>query len=370
MKHPPALGYLADELGLLEREGLLRTPPDDADGLPGSFCSNDYLGLARESAPVLDAIGATASRLVCGTWAAHRDLERAVADLVGLPAALAFTSGYAANVGLLSALLRPEDQVVSDALLHASLIDGMRLARARVDIVPHLDVQAVREALRRPCSGRRWVVTESYFSMDADSPDLVALRQATDDVGAALVVDEAHALGILGRQGRGLCAETGVTPDALTVTLGKSFGGSGALVAGSTHLVAWLWNRARSFIFSTGMSPLLARTAATAVGRVLAADDRRAAVAARADQLRQGLREVGLPAIGYGPIVPVVVGEPTRAVALARALRRRGVFVQPIRPPSVPAGAARLRFTVTATHTPAEVASAVGAVAESLREVG
>ncbi|MBL8608140.1 MAG: 8-amino-7-oxononanoate synthase [Myxococcales bacterium] len=369
MKHPPALGYLADELGQLERDGLLRTPPDDADGLPGSFCSNDYLGFARETSPVPDAFGATASRLVCGTWSAHRDLEVAIAGLVGLPAALAFTSGYAANVGLLSAVLRPEDQVVSDALLHASLIDGMRLSHARVEVVPHLDVHAVRDALRRPCAGRRWVVTESYFSMDADTPDLGALREATDAAGAALVVDEAHALGVLGPEGRGLCAAAGVVPDALTVTLGKSFGGSGALVAGSENLRAWLWNRARSFIFSTGMSPLIARTAAVAVERVRAADDRRAAVAARAEQLREGLRAVGLPALGYGPIVPVVVGEPARAVALARALRRRGVFVQPIRPPSVPAGTARLRFTVTAAHSADDVAAALGAMGDAIREV-
>lgn len=369
MKHSSALGFLSEAIAKLEAQGLLRTPPPAADDLADGFCSNDYLGLARSLPHTADAaLGATASRLVCGTFRAHEDLERALAAMLGLPAALAFTSGYAANVGLVTALVQPGDQVVSDALVHASLIDGIRLTKAEVDVVPHLDVEATRRALRRPVAGRRWVITESYFSMDADSPDLRALRAVCDEAGAALLVDEAHALGVLGPGGRGLCAEAGITADAVTATLGKAFGASGAVVAGSEELRLWLWNRARSFVFSTGMSPKLAADAAAAVGVVRSADDLRASVMARAAQLRAGLTAMGAPAIGHGPIVPVVLGDSGRAVRVARALGRRGVFVQPIRPPSVPAGTARLRLTVTAGHTAAQVDVLVGALRESLAE--
>lgn len=372
MKHSSALSFLSEAIAQLEADGLLRTPPPPADGLADGFCSNDYLGLARVLPHTAEpaALGATASRLVCGTFEAHDALERALADMLGHPAALAFTSGYAANVGLVTALVRPGDQVVSDALVHASLIDGVRLTKAVVDVVPHLDVEATRRALRRPTEGRRWVITESYFSMDADTPDLRALREAADEAGAALVVDEAHALGVLGPEGRGLCAEAGVHADAVTATLGKAFGASGAVVAGSDDLRLWLWNRARSFVFSTGMSPRLAADAAVAVGVVRGAHDLRTKVLARAAQLRSGLTEMGLSPRGHGPIVPVILGDPARAVGVARALGRRGIFVQPIRPPSVPAGTARLRLTVTARHTEAQVDALLGALREALREAG
>jgi 8-amino-7-oxononanoate synthase len=209
------------------------------------------------------------------------------------------------------------------------------------------------------------VVTESYFSMDADSPDLPALRAVCDAEGAALVVDEAHALGVLGPQGRGLCAAAGVVPDVLVGTFGKAFGAAGAFVAGSETLVAWLWNRARSFVFSTGMSPMVASAALDAIRCALADPQRRERVAAGARQLRHGLTSAGLEVLGYGHIVPCVLGDARRALWWAEELQSRGVMVRAVRPPSVPAGTARLRLTVTASHVSADIERLVAAVLDA-----
>jgi 8-amino-7-oxononanoate synthase len=330
-----------------------------------TFCSNDYLGLARRPAPPRPS-GAGASRLIVGERQEHGDLERATAQWLGVEAALAFSSGYAANVGAVSALAVPGDLVVSDALNHASIIDGCRLSRARVAVIPHLDVGAASAALRNRTEARAWVVTESYFSMDADSPDLGALRRVCDEAGAALIVDEAHALGIFGRSGRGLCEAAGVVPDALIGTLGKGLGAAGAFVAGSTVLIDWLWNRARSFVFSTGLSPVVAAAAAKNITEVAHDDEARARLAANAVALRDGLGRLGLAPLGHGPVVPIVVGDPARAVRAAAELRARGVHVQAVRPPTVPARSARLRLTVTASHSPRHIAQALGAIEECL----
>lgn len=256
MQHSDPLQHLDAELAELERRDLLRRPPPPADPRLRSFCSNDYLGLAADPPPPAPS-GSGASRLIAGERAEHRELEQRLASWTGTEDALVFSSGYAANVGVLSALASPGDLIVSDALNHASIIDGSRLSRARIAVVPHLDVGAVRAALRTRETGRAWVVVESYYSMDADGPDLAQLRGACDEAGAALLVDEAHALGVLGPGGRGRCAEAGVRPDVLVGTLGKSLGSQGAFVAGRAVLKSWLWNRARSFVFSTGLSPRL-----------------------------------------------------------------------------------------------------------------
>jgi 8-amino-7-oxononanoate synthase len=282
---------------------------------------------------------------------------------VGCASALAFSSGYTANVGLLSAMAGPGDLVVSDALNHASIIDGIRLSRARTVVVPHLDLGGVERALRdRAASGRAFVVTESYFSMDADAPDLRALRQICDRHGAALFVDEAHALGVLGPGGAGLCAAAGVTPDALVGTFGKSFGAAGAFVAGCPSLTAWLWNRSRPFVFSTGMSPVVAAAALAGMQAATNEPERRDRVLAASGQIRKGLQALGVSLLGFGHIVPWVVGDPREAVALAARLCAEGVDVRAIRPPSVPNGTARLRLTVTAEHTAADIERALGAI--------
>src|SRR5690606_10715162 len=184
--------------------------------------------------------------------------------------------------------------IVSDALNHASIIDGCRLSKARTVVIPHRDTEAVRQALRQSTARRRWVVTESYFSMDGDCPDLRALRAICDQYDAALVLDESHAVGVFGPAGRGLAAEAGIRPDVFVGTLGKALGAQGAFVAGARHLCEWLWNRARSFVFSTGMSPLLAAMARGAVDLARADDAGRQVLAKRSEELRAVLREAGL----------------------------------------------------------------------------
>jgi 8-amino-7-oxononanoate synthase len=366
VKRPAALEFLGPALAELEKAGLLRIPAEPPSAGARSFCSNDYLGLAGRRAPP-EELGASASRLVAGERAVHRALERAVAEWLEAADALVFVSGYSANVGALAALARPGDLVVSDALNHASIVDGARLSRANVHVVPHLDLGAVARALAEPRQGRAWVVVESYYSMDADSPNLDALRAVCDRAGAGLVVDEAHALGVLGPDGRGLCAAAEVVPDALVGTFGKAFGAGGAFVAGCAELRSWLWNRARSFVFSTGLSPALAAGAHSALGQARTSPALRQAVNERARHFRAGLHKLGITPLGYGHIVPWVLGEPARAVAAAGALRKRGIHVQAIRPPSVPRGTARLRFTVTACHSAADIDAALGAVEEALR---
>ena len=352
MKHrtPPALAHLGDALAALEASHRLRrrAPPLAHGDL--SFSSNDYLGLASE--PVAPGpAGAGASRLVAGERSEHVALEVALATWLGTEGALLFASGYAANVGLLSALLGPEDLVVSDALNHASIIDGIRLARAHPVVVPHLDTGAVEQALRERGKERRaWVVSESYFSMDADSPDVSALRTLCDRHGAGLLLDEAHALGVLGPEGRGVAAAAGVVPDAVMGTLGKAFGASGAFVLGCQTLVDWLWNRARSFVFSTGTSPALAATGRARVAQAQAEPWRRERAIALAERLRVGLRALGHEAPGYGPIVPWILGTEARALAAARALGEAGLHAVAIRPPTVPPGTSRIRFAMSARH--------------------
>lgn len=349
--------YLARELAKLEEAGLRRRPRPPRAASAVSFCTNDYLGLANTetlAAASPSPAGAGASRLVDGERSEHAALEAAFASLVGAEAALAFTSGYAANVGVLSALAGPGDLVVSDALNHASIIDGVRLSRARVVVVPHNDVGAIDEALRARPEPRAWVAVESYYSMDADGPDLRALRAVCNDRGAGLIVDEAHALGVLGPEGRGRCAEAGIEPDVLVGTLGKSFGSQGAVVAGSPTLREWLWNRARSFVFSTGLSPASAAAGRWAIEESLRDPTRRARALHNASVLREALAPSNR-VLGFGHVVPLVLGGAERAVAMSRRLAEWNIDIPAIRPPTVPEGGARLRLTATAAQTDADL---------------
>jgi 8-amino-7-oxononanoate synthase len=337
----------------LRRQNLLRDDGPPPAGLV-SFCSNDYLGMATTPA-VSGRAGAGASRLIDGDTPEHQSLEQALCAWLGAPAALVFSSGYAANVGALSALIRPGDLAVSDQLNHASIIDGLRLARAEVRVVRHLDTAAIARALEAPRTGRAWVVTESYFSMDADGPDLRELRDLCDRFGAALYVDEAHALGALGPDGRGRCAEAQITPDVLVGTLGKAIGAGGAFVCGCADLRAWLWNRARSFVFSTGLAPSTAAAALAHIRILRSQPDRRARLAHVAHRLREGLADRGQPAPGFGHIIPWILGEPDAALRLAAGLREHGIKAQAVRPPTVPRGTARIRLTASAAHTDEQV---------------
>lgn len=381
----PHLRALDGELENLEREGLLRVPDD---GLARAalraqhgtafvdFTSNDYLGLAAEHVSretLSSAPGAGASRLVHGSTAEHVRLEEDLAAWVDFEAALLFTSGYAANVGALGCLLGPGDVVFSDALNHASLIDGCRLSRADVRIVPHLDLETLERELRRSSGVRaRWVVVESYYSMDGDSPDLGALRRLCDEHDAHLYVDEAHGLGVFGPAGAGSCAAAGVRADVLLGGLGKACGAQGAFVAGSTTVRRWLWNRARSFVFSTAPSPLLAEVTRLQVQRTRAADALRSRLQERAGLLRSAFERLEVPLIAgsHGPIIAVLVGEAEDTLTLAHDLRTQGLLTQPIRPPTVPPGSCRLRLTVSATHRPEDLERAARAVRVGLESLG
>jgi 8-amino-7-oxononanoate synthase len=341
-----------------------------------SFCSNDYLGLASHPAlaaaaadtATRDGFGASASRLVSGDLPAHRDLEAALAAFFGRPAALVFPTGYQTNVGVVTALAGPDDLVVSDALNHASLIDGCRLCRARVAVYPHGDARAARRLL---AAGRRFrrrlLVTESLFSMDGDAAPLPALAAASADTDSILVVDEAHAFGVLGPGGRGLCAASGLTPDVLIGTLGKAAGTAGGFVVGPRALRDLLTNRARTFVFTTALPPPVAAASAAALALIAGreGDRRRALLAEHRHSLGQALAEVGLAAgPPIGAILPVVLGSEARALSVAAALQARGFFVPAIRPPTVAPGSSRLRITLSAAHEPADLARFTAALAE------
>ena len=343
----------------------MRSPPALEQGRI-VLSSNDYLGYAQRPLTGLGEPGGSgSSRLVAGDSECHRNAERALAAWVGAESALLFSSGYAANVGVLSALAGPEDVVVSDALNHASIIDGCRLARAKVVVVPHLDTRAFEHALREASGARRrWVVTESYFSMDADTPDLTALRVLCNAYDAGLVVDEAHALGAFGPRGAGLCAHARIVPEALVGTLGKAVGLQGAFVAGPEVLRRWLWNRARSFVFSTGLSPALAAAATARVREIQTDDAARDRLARVAASLRGAIADGGGRVLGYGPIVPWMVGSASRALDLSAALLGRGLVVPAIRPPTVPDGTSRLRVSATSALTEVELGHATRSISE------
>ena len=374
-------------LDALRRDGLLRSPVEISSRqgptvrIAGRdvicLCANNYLGLADHPSlhaslrDALDAhgVGAGASRLISGTMSPHRAAEEALARFVGRPAALLFSTGYAANLGTLPALYGTDDVLFSDALNHASLIDGSRLSRARVHVFPHRDTEALARLLasKRSDGRRAAILTESLFSMDGDESNLRDLRALADAYDADLYVDEAHALGVFGPHGAGLCAETGVVPDVLVGTLGKAFGLSGAFIAASELVARLLENRARSYVFSSAPPPALAAATVTATQLVHDADDRRATLLAHATRLRLGLRALGFDVPeGRSAILPVPTGDPTTTVALARELLARDVFVQAIRPPTVPVGGSRLRVVPMATHTNAHITHALAALSASV----
>ena len=332
--------------------------------------SNDYLGFATRavSRETLGNPGAAASRLIHGSTAEHLKLEAELAAWIGAESSLLFSSTYAANLGLISALGSPGTVILSDSANHASLIDGARLSKADVRVIPHLDLAALGVALNEHRGARAcWVVTESYFSMDGDGPDLRTLRALCDQHDACLIVDEAHALGVFGPSGGGRCAEAGVKADILVGALGKAIGTHGGFIAGSRRLRTFLWNKARSFVFSTAPSPRLADLTSIHVQLCQEADALRAALASNAAQLRAALQAAHLPvaANSFGPITSVILGENERVLAAAARLRAVGILAQAIRPPTVPNGAARLRLTVKATFSRADIARLAQAVKEA-----
>ena len=338
-----------------------------------NFAGNDYLGLADDPLTRAGAAralrdwgtGAGASRLISGDSALVRELEDELAAWKGCEAALVFPAGYMANLGALSALAARGDTVIIDRLAHASLVDGARLSGARLQVFPHNDVERLRALLQRPRQGRTLVVTESVFSMDGDRAPLAALAQCCQEHQAALLVDEAHALGVYG-DGRGCVAEAGLARavDVTVGTLSKALGSQGGFVAGSRVLVDYLVNTARAFVYTTGIAPAAAGAALAAV-RLLRGDlSRIQRLWYNTRSLRLMLAEQRLA--GEGPICPLMVGASAAAVTLAERLFAAGFWAPAIRPPTVPAGTARLRLTVSAVHTDAQIA----ALADAVRAAG
>ena len=341
-----------------------------------NLSSNDYLALAADKrlsragqkATEECGSGAGASRLISGTQRLHVALEAAVADWLQVRGVRLFNSGYAANTGILSTLLRAGDEVFSDELNHASIIDGCRLSRAHVTVYPHGDVATLAEQLARASgAGRKIVVTESLFSMDGDIVDIAALSALCTKSGASLIVDEAHAIGAIGPEGRGVCASVGVVPDVLIGTFGKALGTFGAFAATSEAIAELLWNRARSFVFSTALPPSVPASTLVALEIVRSGegDDRRAMLAALARRFRASVTRAG--GARESAIAPVLVGDDREVMRQTQRLLGDGVFVQGIRPPTVPEGTARLRVSLSAGHTIGQLDKALTAIDHALR---
>ncbi|MDX9740994.1 MAG: 8-amino-7-oxononanoate synthase [Gammaproteobacteria bacterium] len=346
-----------------------------------SFCSNDYLGLAneprvvgamREGARRMGA-GSGASHLVCGHGAMHQALEEALAAWTGRERALLFSTGYMANLGVLSALAARGDQIYADRLDHASLLDGARLSGARLQRYPHGDAATLADWLERSAPGERFIVTDGVFSMDGDLAPLDRLAALARDHAAWLVVDDAHGIGVIGADGLGSLAHYRLQPaDApiLIGTLGKAFGTFGAFVAGSSELVETLIQFARSYIYTTALPPAVACATLEALRIAREEPWRRERLLTLGARLRAGLQSIGLPlavdadASPATPIIPLLTGSPERAVALSDALMERGILATAIRPPTVPAGTSRLRITLSAAHEESHVDRLLDTLAE------
>lgn len=338
-----------------------------------SFCSNDYLGLANHPALITAAtealqrygMGAGASPLISGHSRAHETLESELAAFVGMPSALVFGSGYMANLGVTAALVGKGDTVIVDRLAHASLIDGARLSGASLKVFPHNDAVRLEQVLARCTTGRKLVLTDAVFSMDGDLAPLAALAAVCDRHDAWLLVDDAHGLGVLGPQGRGSLALAGVrAAHVLTMgTLGKAAGVAGAFVAGDAGVLAWILQRARTYMFSTAHPPALAAATSASLALIAREEWRRERLQALATQLRTGLASLPWSLLPSATAIqPLIVGENAAARALSAALRARGIWVPAICPPTVPKGIARLRISLSALHTSADVARLVAAL--------
>ncbi len=348
------------------------------------MCTNDYLGLARHPALAQAAaeaamawgVGSGASRLVAGTLDGHLALEEALARFKRTESAVFFATGYMANLGAVAGLAGKGDFIVSDELNHASLIDACRLSRAEVRVYPHCDADAAARALEdAPAGALKLIVTDAVFSMDGDLAPLKELADIARAAGALLVVDEAHATGVWGPGGRGLVEELGLEGRkeiVIVATASKAMGALGGFVAGAQEVKAAIVHRARSLLYTTAPPPTQVAAVARAL-EIIAGEEGgrlRQRLWDNCRLMRGLLGEAGLRVWGQGPIVPVVVGEARRAMAMARALLARGVFAPPMRPPTVPEGTSRVRLSLSAAHTPEEVEMAAGAIIDAAREVG
>lgn len=331
-----------------------------------SFCSNDYLGLANDARVIAAfqegaaryGVGAGASHLVSGHSRAHHALEEELAAFVGAPRALLFSTGYMANLGVLSALTDRNDSIFEDRLNHASLIDAARLARAKVTRYPHAEVHRLGELMAH-ASQPKLITTDAVFSMDGDLAPLADLSALATQHDARLLVDDAHGLGVLGVQGRGTLNQVGLElspPKILMGTLGKALGVFGAFVAGEDALIETLIQRARTYIYTTALPPAVAEAVRMSLRIVQEEEWRRENLHALIRRFRDGASRLGLNLLSSPtPIQPVVLGSAALALQTSQRLRERGFLVPAIRPPTVPEGSARLRITLSAAHEPSDV---------------
>ncbi|MCF5803390.1 MULTISPECIES: 8-amino-7-oxononanoate synthase [Pseudomonas syringae group] len=355
---------------LYRQRPLLQSPQGPqviVDGQPLlAFCNNDYMGLANhpdviaawQSGAERWGVGGGASHLVIGHSAPHHELEEALAELTGRPRALLFSNGYMANLGAVTALVGQGDTVLEDRLNHASLLDAGLLSGARFSRYLHNDVNSLSSRLEKSV-GDTLVVTDGVFSMDGDIADLPALAKAAKARGAWLMVDDAHGFGSLGANGAGIVEHFGLSMDDVPVlvgTLGKSFGTSGAFVAGSEELIETLIQFARPYIYTTSQPPALACATLKSLQLLRTEHWRREHLARLIQQFRRGAEQLGLQLMdSFTPIQPIMIGDAGRALRLSQLLRERGLLVTAIRPPTVPAGSARLRVTLSAAHSEADV---------------
>jgi 8-amino-7-oxononanoate synthase len=390
---------LNERLAAIREQGLYRelrridSPQSPRIEISGktflNFSSNDYLGLANEPAikeATIKAVenfgaGAGASRLICGSLAPHHELDEALAAFKGVAAALSFSTGYASAIGTIGALVGKDDVIVIDKLVHASIVDGARLSGAKLRVFSHNDLSELEDILQWASSvqspkskaqnqSRVLIVTESVFSMDGDCAPLREIVELKNKYGAWLMVDEAHATGLYGKHRRGLAEEIGVS-DQIEVqmgTLGKALGASGGYIAGSRTLIDYLVNRARSFIFSTAPVPAAAAAAIAGIHFVQSSlgETRRNLLWQRVKEFH-ALLDASEPSM-LSAIIPVMVGEETKAVEVATALRNQNIFVPAIRYPTVARGKARLRVTLTAAHDASDIkqlATALKGIRES-----
>ena len=383
---------LAQELQNLAARDLRRQLTEVEEVLPGgkvrvggrvllNLSSNDYLGLSRDPR-LIDAtqkaaarwgVGAGASRLVAGHLALHREVEDSLAAFKGTEAAVIFSTGYMANLGVVSALVGPGDTVFCDKLNHASIYDGIKLAGANLARFPHRDLNRLENLLQKAGAGRRLIVTDSVFSVDGDLAPLKELVELKDRYGAGLMVDEAHATGVLGPRGAGLAEELGLTPrvEVHMGTFSKALGSLGGYVAGDRRLIDYLHNRARSFIYSTAPPPPVLGAIGAALQVVAQEPRRRNYLLAEAKTFREELQRAGFDLLGSETqIVPVLVGENARTLELAGRLRERGLLAVAFRPPTVTPGRARVRFSLSAAHSRKDLAAARQAILEMGREMG
>ena len=383
---------IAAELQEIKRQGLYRQlrhvegeqgPTIFLDGQEVlNLSSNNYLGLANHPAiraaakEAIDryACGSGASRLISGNMTLHLELEESIAKLKEAEAALVFNSGFQANVGLLSTLVGEGDVIFSDALNHASIIDGCRLSRAEALIYPHCDLDRLESDLRKTQkNSKKLIVTETVFSMDGDIAPVREIADLAARHGAVVMVDEAHATGVFGPNGGGIVEEMGLAGKVLIQmgTLGKALGGFGAYVAGSRNLRDLLINRCRSFIFTTSLPPVVIAMAIAAIDIIKKEPQRRRALRDNSKTLREGLERMGFSLGRSGSqILPLMVGDSAKCMILAERLLQNGVFAQGIRPPSVPPGTSRLRIVPMATHTREQMEQALRAFKDAKEDHG